>query len=57
MAQLKPRERELLLLRYDIGYSTREAAPLLGMTPAAAHKALTRAKSALRAILEKEGAE
>lgn len=57
MAQLKPRWRELLLLRYYVGYSTREAAQLLGMTPAAAHKELTRAKTALRAILEEEGAE
>ena len=57
MTQLKARQRELLLLRYYIGYSTREAAQLLGMTPAAAQKELTRAKSALRTILEKEGAE
>lgn len=55
LAQLKPRARELLLLRYYVGYSTREAAQLLGMTPAAAQKELTRAKTALRAILEKEG--
>ena len=55
MAQLKPRQRELLLLRYYVGYSTREAAQLLGMTPSAAHKELTRTKTALRAILEKEG--
>ena len=57
MSQLKARQRELLLLRYYVGYSTREAAALLGMTPAAAQKELTRTKSALRAILEKEGAE
>ncbi len=57
MTQLKRRQRELLLLRYFVGYSTREAAQLLGMTPAAAQKELTRAKSALRAILEKEGSE
>ena len=48
---------QLLLLRYFVGYSTREAAALLGMTPAAAQKELTRTKSAFRAILEKEGAE
>ena len=57
MSQLKARQRELLLLRYYVGYSTREAAALLDMTPAAAQKELTRAKSALRTILEKEGAE
>lgn len=55
MAQLKPRQRELLLLRYYVGYSTREAAQLLDMTSAAAQKELTRAKAALRTILEKEG--
>ena len=55
MTQLKPRHRELLLLRYFVGYSTREAAQLLDMTPAAAQKELTRAKAALRVILEKEG--
>ena len=57
MSQLKARQRELLLLRYYVGYSTREAAALLGMTPAAAQKELTRAKTVLRAILEKGGAE
>ena len=55
MVQLKPRQRELLLLRYYVGYSTREAAQLLGMTSSAAQKELTRAKAALRTILEKEG--
>ena len=54
MAQLKDRQRELLLLRYYVGYSTREAAQLLGMTHTAAQKELTRAKHALQTILEKE---
>lgn len=54
MTQLKDRQRELLLLRYYVGYSTREAAQLLGMTASAAQKELTRAKHALQTILEKE---
>lgn len=57
MAQLKDRQRELLLLRYYVGYSTREAGQLLGMTHAAAQKELTRAKHTLQTILEKEGGE
>ena len=52
MAQLPARYREVLLLRYDTGYSTREIAALFGVSQAAAQKLLTRAKDALRKQLE-----
>ena len=52
MARLPARQRQLLLLRYDAGYSTQEAAELLGMTQTAAQKELWRAKQTLRDLLE-----
>lgn len=51
LARLPARRRELLLLRYYIGYSTKEAAALLSMTDAAAQKELWRAKQDLQAAL------
>ena len=56
MGRLPPRCREALLLRYGYGYSTRETASLLGLSVAAAQKALQRAKQALQAELEQEEA-
>ena len=56
MSRLPPRCREALLLRYGYGYSTRETASLLGLSVAAAQKALQRAKQALQAELEQEEA-
>ena len=56
MGRLPPRYREALLLRYGYGYSTRETASLLGLSVAAAQKALQRAKQALQAELEQEEA-
>ena len=55
MAQLPTRYREMLLLRYDNGYSTREIAKLFGISPDAAQKLLWRSKQALQTILDKEG--
>lgn len=55
MAKLPARYREVLLLRYDNGYSTKEIARLLDMTRPAAQKLLWRAKEALRKSLEEEG--
>ena len=43
--------REMILLRYYHGYSTREIARMLGMTDAAAQKALWRAKKRLDRLL------
>lgn len=56
MGRLPPLYREALLLRYGYGYSTRETASLLGLSVAAAQKALQRAKQALQAELEQEEA-
>ena len=52
MARLPARYREVLLLRYDSGYSTREIAQMFQMKPDAAQKLLWRAKEALRKKLE-----
>ncbi len=52
MAKLPARYREVLLLRYDNGYSTREIAQMFRMKPDAAQKVLWRAKEALRKKLE-----
>ena len=54
MAKLPKRYQDILLLRYDNGYSTRELAKMLGMSYGAARKLLWSAKNALREILSKE---
>lgn len=51
MGALPAHYRQVLLLRYDNGYSSREIAAMLGMSLAAVRKQLTRGKQ----ILEKEG--
>ena len=55
MGALPAHYRQVLLLRYDNGYSSREIAAMLGMSLAAVRKQLTRGKQLLRQILEKEG--
>lgn len=55
MGALPVHYRQVLLLRYDNGYSSREIAAMLGMSLAAVRKQLTRGKQLLRQILEKEG--
>lgn len=55
LAKLPPRYRELLILKYDCGYSVKEIADNLSSTPKAVESALRRAKLALQAILDKEG--
>ncbi len=54
MSRLPAAYREVLLLRYYHGYTVREIAPMLGRKPGAVQKLLTRAKAALRKILEQE---
>ena len=55
MSRLPAAYREVLLLRYYYhGYTVREIAPMLGRKPGAVQKLLTRAKAALRKILEQE---
>lgn len=55
ISQLPPRYRQMILLKYSHGYSTREAAELLGISFAAASKLDQRAKSRLRELCEQEG--
>ena len=56
MAKLNPRYRQVLLLRYDNGYTAKEIAKMFGMTPAAVEKLLWRAKTALQKQLSEDGA-
>ena len=55
MARLPARYREVLLLRYDNGYSAREIAGFLDMTAGSVMKLIYRAKKALEKILAEEG--
>lgn len=55
LAKLPARYREVLLLRFDNGYSTRELAKMLGLTESGVRKLIGRAKEALRCILEEDG--
>ena len=55
MARLPARYREMLLLRFDQGYSVREIARMLDSAPDAVRKAIWRAKQMLHSELEKEG--
>ena len=51
--QLPALQREIIWLKYRHGYSTREAAKVLGITPTYASKIDQRAKSKLRDLYEK----
>ena len=55
LAKLPARYREVLLLRFDNGYSARELAKMLGLTESGVRKLIGRAKDALRYILEEDG--
>lgn len=54
MAKLPARYREILLLRFDNGYSTKEIAKMLDMTEGSTQKLIWRAKEALRKELDME---
>lgn len=54
-AKLPARYREVLLLHYDNGYSTKEIAQIFQMKRSTVQKVLWRAKNALQEILDKEG--
>ena len=56
MAMLPSRYRELLLLKYDSGYSEQEIAEMCAMTKANVKKTIHRAKKKLEAILDGKGA-
>ncbi len=55
LAQLKPSEREALLLRYEAGLSYREVGEACGIDEVAARKRVSRALAAMRTALEDEG--
>lgn len=54
LAKLPAHYREVLLLRFDNGYSAKELAQMLGMTESGVRKLIGRAKNALGRILEEE---
>lgn len=54
MAMLPARYRELLLLKYDNGFSEQEIAVMCSMTKANVKKTIHRAKKKLESLLEKE---
>lgn len=55
MARLPARYREVLLLRFDCGYTAKEIARLFDMQPDTVQKLIWRAKEALRKLLKEEG--
>lgn len=55
ISRLPPRYREVILLKYSHGYTTREIADLLGISFSAASKLDQRAKNSLRKLCEQEG--
>lgn len=54
MAKLPARYREVLLLRFDNGYSTKELAKMMNMTEGSMQKLIWRAKDALKKQLDFE---
>lgn len=55
IATLPTKYREILLLRYDSGFTEAEVAQILSMTQENVHKTVQRAKAKLEKILEREG--
>lgn len=55
VAKLPAQYRELILLRFAYGYSTREIGAILGKSPGTVQRQLWRAKDALQKQLEKMG--
>ena len=54
LLRMNAQDRELLLLRYDNGYSTQELAKLLGVERSTVQKRIWRAKQALQRELARE---
>lgn len=54
IAKLPVHYREVLLLRFDNGFTTKEIASILNITDSGVRKLIARAKKALQAALEKE---
>ena len=57
MERLPARYREVLLLRFYLGFSTKEVGVLFDLSPESAQRLIWRAKDALRKALEKDGVE
>ena len=57
LAKLPARYRQVLLLRFAYGYSTRELAKEFGMNQSSVQKLIWRAKEALEKLYEEGGAE
>ena len=57
MAKLPARYREVLLLRFDNGYNTKEIAKMMDMTEGSMQKLIWRAKEALHKQLEADECE
>ena len=55
IAKLPPHLREVLLLRFDNGFTTREIASMLDISDSGVRKLIARAKRSLQEMLEKEG--
>lgn len=55
LSKLPARYREILLLKYDNGYSSKELSKIFGMSHASTNKLIWRAKNALRNALNEEG--
>ena len=55
IAKLPAHYREVLLLRFDNGFTTREIASILNISDSGVRKMIVRAKKALQELLEKEG--
>ena len=55
ISMLPTRYRELLLLKYDNGFSEAEIAKILSMSPANVKKTIQRAKAKLSKILDEQG--
>ncbi|MBQ5813534.1 MAG: sigma-70 region 4 domain-containing protein, partial [Clostridia bacterium] len=54
-AILSPDDREVLLLRYDMGFQVKEIAKMQGRSQNAVTKAIIRAKKHLAQLLDEEG--
>lgn len=57
IARLPREQRELIMLKYDCGFTSREIAKMLDTTDGAVRQKLLKAKENLRKELEKEGVE
>ena len=55
IAKLPAQYRDVLLLRFDNGFTTKEIASMLNISDSGVRKLIARAKRSLQEMLEKEG--